>query len=340
MPRLLFFFLFLLPVCGKSASGVEPAFPLSSSPSPPALWGFYGHQLINRLAVFSLPPEMLPFYKTNIRLITEDAVKPDKRRYAVEGEAERHYIDIDYYGDSAHFHMPRYWPEAVKLYAEDTLRAYGVVPWHVHRMKHWLTRAFREKNREEIVRLSADLGHYIADAHVPLHTTVNYNGQLSGQRGIHGLWESRLPELFADNYDFFVGKATYLSRPQLQIWQAVVGAHEALDSVFLFEKELSWQFGEDKKYSFEERNGRITKVYSRAFSAAYHHRLNGQVERQMRQAVKMVADFWFTCWVDAGQPDLSQLGGLQADEQLVDQLQEDKVNWESGEHPVHRKEEQ
>lgn len=91
------------------------------------------------------------------------------------------YIDIDVYGDSAHYTMPRFWQEAVAQYSEDALRAYGIVPWHVYRMKHWLTEAFQEKNVEEILRISSDLGHYIADAHVPLHTTINYNGQLTGQ---------------------------------------------------------------------------------------------------------------------------------------------------------------
>ena len=67
-------------------------------PRPTALsWGFYGHKKINRLAVFTLPEQILPFYKSHIEFITEHAVDPDKRRYAVEGEAAHHYIDIDHY---------------------------------------------------------------------------------------------------------------------------------------------------------------------------------------------------------------------------------------------------
>lgn len=333
---LLLLLLFIFPVAVISCP--PPGSGPGACKNPSAVWGFYAHQLINRLAVFSLPPEMLPFYKLHIRYLTEEAVNPDKRRYAVEGEAEKHYIDVDVYGDSAHYHMPRYWQEAEALYSEDTLRAYGIGPWHVYRMKAWLTKAFEEKDAPQILRLSADLGHYIADANVPLHTTVNYNGQLTGQRGIHGFWESRLPELFAPEYDFFVGKATYLERPQLEIWQGVIGAHEALDSVLLFEKQLSGQFKEDKKYSFEQRNSLTVKVYSREFSEAYHSLLAGQVARQMRRSIKMIADFWYTCWVDGGQPDLSQLAGLAPDEQLVETLQEDKMLWEQGEHPVLREE--
>jgi len=60
-------------------------------------WGFFAHKQINRIAVFTLPTELIGFYKDNIEFITEHAVDPDKRRYAVTGEAERHFIDLDRY---------------------------------------------------------------------------------------------------------------------------------------------------------------------------------------------------------------------------------------------------
>lgn len=150
-------------------------------------WGFFGHKKINRLAVFCLPPEMIRFYKHYITFITEEAVNPDSRRYAVEGEAERHFIDIDVYdkffNDSAVYKMPRYWKQAVERFTEDTLKAYGIVPWHIEKMKHDLTRAFEQRDARRILRLSADLGHYIADGNVPLHTTENYNGQKNRTSG-------------------------------------------------------------------------------------------------------------------------------------------------------------
>ncbi|WP_299826250.1 zinc dependent phospholipase C family protein [uncultured Pontibacter sp.] len=294
-------------------------------------WGFYAHQRINRLAVFALPPEMVGFYKKHIRYITENAVNPDKRRYAVANEAPRHYIDLDVYGDSALYKMPRYWQQAVERYTEDTLQAYGIVPWHINFMKYQLTQAFKERNVDKILRLSTELGHYIADACVPLHTTQNYNGQFTGQRGIHGFWESRLPELFSDNYDFFVGQAQYLEQPQLKAWDIVASAHLALDSVLYFERQLTQEFDEEKKYSFELRNNLTTRVYSRAFSQAYSKRLNGQVERQMRLAIKMTASFWYTAWVDAGQPSLGTLTtALSLDE--LHRLEMEKKAYETGPH--------
>jgi hypothetical protein len=290
-------------------------------------WGFWAHQRINRLAVFTLPPEMLVFFKKHADFLTENAVNPDKRRYAVAGEAARHYIDLEAYGDSAAYKLPFYWTDALAQFGEDTLQARGVVPWAIQQYKARLTEAFRQKDPRRILRLAADLGHYVADANVPLHTTRNYNGQLTGQEGIHALWESRLPELFADGYDGFVGPAVYEPKVALRAWQAVRQAHAALDSVFEFERVVSERLGERKKYTLEERNSIIAKTYSREFAERYHQMLRQQVERQLREAVKMVGDLWLTCWIDAGQPDLAPLVNFETS--AADQKEDDaeKQNW-------------
>lgn len=277
-------------------------------PQQPQAWGFFGHRLLNRLAVFTLPPEMMGFYKTNIEYLTINATRPDSRRSVVPGEAARHFLDVDVYGDSALTKLPRSYADAVAKYGEDSLMKHGIVPWQVVRMKGQLTEAFRQRDADRILSLSADMGHYIADACVPLHTTHNYNGQLTGQRGIHGLWESRLPEILAANYDFFTGPAPYLERPSETIWAVVARSNAAVDSVLRFEQDLTAKMPDDKKYGFEERgNAGAVRVYSRDFSSEYHQRLTGQVERQMRLAQRLIGAFWYTCWVDAGQPDLDAL---------------------------------
>jgi hypothetical protein len=73
------------------------------------------------------------------------------------------------------------------------------------------------------------------------------------------------------------------------------------------EKILTQQFTADQKYSYEERNGLTVRVYSREFTTAYALALGGQVERQMKRSIKLIADFWYTAWINAGQPDLSSL---------------------------------
>jgi hypothetical protein len=270
-------------------------------------WGFFAHRQINKYAVFTLPPAMFSFYKEHIHFITENAVNPDKRRYVIEGEASRHYIDLEYYIENSLEEVPQYWNQALDAHNEDVLMEHGILPWHICRMQRALTEAFRQKDGYQILRLSADIGHYIADANVPLHTSENYNGQLTDQEGIHGLWETRLPELFLDRYNFFTGRATYVNNPQQSVWQSIITAHKAVNSILSLERKLSKNFPVTKKYSFEQRGSVLQKVYSIAYAHAYHTMLDGQVERQMRASIKMVGDFWLTCWVDAGQPDLDAL---------------------------------
>ena len=271
-------------------------------------WGFYAHKKINNYAVYLLPPQMLVFYKQNINFITSHAVDPDMRRYAVPGEGPKHYIDIDHYGNYPYEELPRKWSEAVTKFSEDSLQVYGIVPWWVQVMLSKLTSAFKEKDQNKILKLSAEIGHYIADAHVPLHANSNHNGQFTNQQGIHGFWESRIPELLADKeWDFFIGKAEYIKDPGNFIWQRVLESAAAADTVLRFEKELTALFPADQKFAFENRNGVTIRQYSSAFTRAYNTRLKGMVERRMRQAIFAVASFWYTAWVNAGEPDLTKL---------------------------------
>ncbi len=289
-------------------------------------WGFFAHQKINRLAVFILPPPMIGFYKKNINYLSEASVNPDRRRYAVADEAPRHYIDLDDYGDSAVYKLPRYWNQAVKEIGNDSLAAHGIVPWHITKIYDQLKDAFLLRDPRKILRISAELGHYIADANVPLHTTSNYDGQKTGQVGIHALWESRLPELHFTEYDFFVGKAEYVQNIQMAAWAAIARSSAAVDSVLRFEKVLSEKM-ESKKFSFETKGKQTVKIVSIEYSKAYHQLLSGMVERQFRASVKMVGDVWYSAWVDAGQPDLKELVDYNPTEEELLKREEELKKW-------------
>lgn len=379
-------------------------------------WGFFGHRRINRLAVFTLPPEMMPIYKKHLEYITDHAVDPDKRRYATPYEAIRHYIDIDHWGEYPFREVPRYRTDAILKYAdvygvwettgdtvrifgldlqsrddrgfsvtsdgvarafgkptltfpywkyrtffgnkvlplyyetewrldgsmldslyllepvsdypdylivEDQFSEYGILPYHLVYMQGRLRQAFEAGDPEQVLRISADFGHYIADAHVPLHTTENYNGQLTDQKGIHAFWESRLPEIYADaTYDYFVGKAEYIDDPTAFYWDVILESHSYLDSVLLIEKDLSRRFPKDQQYCYEERNERTVRQPCLPYAAAYHARLDGMVEARMRASILAVGSAWYTAWVDAGQPDLRRLGII---EEMPEQVAADSL---------------
>lgn len=301
--------------------------------SASAKWGFYSHRKINHYAVFTLPPAMFGFFKQNIDYLTEHAIDPDKRRYATKGEAPRHYIDIDHYskpGEDPFAGMPRNWNDAVEKFTEDTLQAYGILPWHINVMVMRLSRAFQESNVPRILQLASDLGHYIGDGHVPLHTTKNYNGYMTNQVGIHGFWETRLPELFDHQYNYFVERAKYVDYVQDYAWEFVEQSHYAVDSVLRFERELHAEFPEDRKYTFENRGVTLMQVYSEEYSRAYEQRLNGMVERRLRASIHAIGSLWYTAWVNAGQPDLLNAPIL-TDEEMEQEKIELEKKFKAGE---------
>lgn len=269
-------------------------------------WGFYAHKLINRAAVFSLPPELAVFYKKHIDYITEQAITPDKRCYIDTLESPRHYIDLEVL-EEEWGEVPIHWSRATATFSERKLKMAGIIPWQIERSFRKLRDAMYERNLASILRHSADLGHYVADAHVPLHTTRNYNGQFTNQIGIHAFWETRLPEKYAKQYDLWVGKARYIPSVIDEAWKIIRESHALIDSVLSLEKELSKQAEPDQKYAYVTRNNRLQRTYSDQYSAAYHDRLNGMVERRLRASILQTANLWFTAWVEAGQPDLKKL---------------------------------
>lgn len=299
-------------------------------------FGFHAHRIMNRMAVFTLPPEMVGFFKKHVEYLSERSIDPDRRAHAVPGEAPRHYIDIDHFGDEPFDIVPRRWNDAVDMFSEDTLMEQGVLPWHIHTMMGRLTRAFRDKDVDRILYNAAHIGHYIADACTPLHTTKYYNGRTPEQRGIHALWESRIPELVANDFNYFVGRADYIESPLDYAWELVKISHLKVDTIYQVFDSLMMSQTADQVYGHEMRGLSTVRTYTREFSMAFHHGMNNMVERQMQLAVKSIGDFWFTAWVNAGQPDLYQLEERAISRRHRRMLEQEQKKWEEVSQPVGR----
>ncbi|HVX51237.1 MAG TPA: zinc dependent phospholipase C family protein [Chitinophagaceae bacterium] len=270
-------------------------------------WGFLAHKTIHQLSVYELPAEMQPFFYKHLQYLTDSAVRPDLRRSYDTTENPKHFIDLEKYNEAAGA-MPVNWSDAVARYSKDTLLKYGYVPYYVIMEKDRLTKAFATGNEDSIIFYAADLGHYIEDANVPLHTTVNYDGQLTGQRGIHALWESVTPEMEIKTYNLYSSHtAAYLNNPAEAIWEAVRRANSLLPEIFAKEKEVSKQFPDTVKYKLVQKYGKTLKYYTDTFAIAYGQALKPTINEQLINSANLVADFWYTAWVDAGKPDFTKI---------------------------------
>jgi hypothetical protein len=271
-------------------------------------WGFLVHRTSTQLAIYQLPAPMHAFFYENLDYLVRNSVRPDQRRNSDPGEAPKHFIDLEDYSPEGANAMPKGWKEAVAKYSEDTLKKYGYVPYWVPIMKERLTEAMRSGNKDSILFYAADIAHYIEDAHVPLHTTNNHDGQRTGQKGMHSLWESTIPEIELTSYQLYEEhKVQYIKKPEEAIWGAVRDAHALLPQLFEQEREVSKRFTDSTKYRVQMRNGRESRSYSSAFAKAYAASLGNTINQQLLSSAHMVADFWFTCWMDAGKPKLEEL---------------------------------
>jgi hypothetical protein len=282
-------------------------------------WGFLVHRTINQLAIYELPSAMGSFFFKNREYLVYHSPRPDLRRNSDPAEAPRHFIDLEMYGTN----VPTKWEDAVKRYGWDSIQKAGFVPWHIEWVMQRLTGAFRSGDKDSILFYAADLGHYISDAQVPLHTTENYDGQLTNQKGLHSLWESMIPELNLTDYRLSSShKAVYLRQPGKEIWKSIWTANQLVPELLQKEREVSAQFSLDEKYRVQNRNGREVRSYSTAFAKAYAASLGNTINQQLIAATDLLADCWYTCWVDAGKPDLAGITGTFNDAEQQQYLQE------------------
>lgn len=275
-----------------------------------AAWGFPVHRHVNRSATEALPEPLRGWMMTEVEWLSAHATDADMRKHSVEREAPRHYLDRDAPALSCLDTLgpaPRF-GRAAAACSEDTLWAYGVLPWQIAWTYARLVAAMDSGDRPGILRAAADLGHYVADAHVPLHTTLNYNGQLSGQEGIHALWETRLPDLYVGEYDLAVEPPGYVPDVASWAWETVMRSHGEVQLVLDAERRVTAQWTGDALVR-EERNGTMALQRVEPWCRAYHEALGGMVERQWCSAIRGVSGLWYSAWIDAGQPDLGAVLG-------------------------------
>lgn len=197
----------------------------------------------------------------------------------------------------------------------DDFSEYGVLPYFLEEYYMQLVKAFATKNVKRILRISAEIGHYIGDACVPLHTTENYNGQLTNQNGIHAFWESRIPELFAENeFDVLSGRARYIVDPKQYFWGIILESHSLCGDVLEIEKELSRSFPDDQQFCYVERLERTIRTQCEDYAKTYSTSLNGMVEDRWHRAIMAIGSVWYSAWLDAGSPDLDINTSVEEDE--------------------------
>jgi hypothetical protein len=194
-------------------------------------WGYVGHSIISYNTILSALPEM-EFFNTWADSLAAHASDADDRRSWDPDEAPKHYIDIDNYPEFiATGTIPQNFDSLVAIHGYSFVMDQGILPWAILKTADSLQAAFENNDMQKAMLLAADLGHYIGDSHMPLHITRNYNGQYTGQYGVHSRYESNLIGTFQNQIVYDGDSLLYIENLSDFVFDMLYENYQYVDSV-------------------------------------------------------------------------------------------------------------
>ena len=262
-------------------------------PRPAAAWGFEVHRYITNRAIALLPLEIRPFFEKFRTAIVEHSIDPDLWRTAGwEEEPPRHFVDMDAYGPHPFPEMPRDFDEAVRRYGREFVLKNGTLPWRTQEMHDKLVEAFTQKApyaRENIKFFASVISHYVADGHVPFHSALNYDGQLTGQHGIHSRFETELFERY---------QALLRVNPRTTI-PITKSARDAMFDALITSFPMVQPILDADKAAIKGR-----EVYDDEYFKLFLQQTQPVLERRLADSIVMAASMITDAWEKAGRPAL------------------------------------
>jgi hypothetical protein len=261
-------------------------------------WGATGHKIINRNVVFDLPPEMLGFIQ-RASMLADSASNADNRKSKDPTESPKHFIDIDDYPEFASRTVSHSLDSLISKYGTQRVYTDGILPWATVATMDSIAAEMRRGDWNRVWSSAADLGHYVGDAHQPLHCAVNYDGQLTNNRGIHSRYETGMIDRNQQSISFQPAQAKFIASPIDYVFGYIYESNTYVDSVLQsdnYAKQISGWNG-----SGTEPATYYTALWTKA---------GGFTIARMQHAVDAFANLLYTSWVSAGQPPLPKTTGV------------------------------
>lgn len=265
-------------------------------PARTQAWGYDAHKTIMERAIGLLPSEIRRFFEQYKATLIERAIDPDTWQVAGfnDQEAPNHFLDLDWegYGKYPYSGLPREYSAAVAKFGTRRIRDNGTVPWRVEEMYGELRRAFESYERRgpfgrnDILFFSAWLTHYVSDAHVPFHAVLNYDGQLTGQHGIHSRFEAYLFERYRDQWTIAPKPIAAITNPRDYIFDVVLEGTQLVPPIL--KSDLEAIAARDE--------------YDDAYYAAFFKANRAVLERRLNESMAASAAMIAGAWEAAGKP--------------------------------------
>jgi hypothetical protein len=257
---------------------------------PLEAWGPRGHELVNQYAIQTLPPELRPFFQAHREWLVANASAPDNWKENDPEEEPHHFIDIERYARRFE-KMPASREEAVQALGADYVRDSGDLVWYLPLATHKLAAALRARDRDQILHWAVAVAHYAADVCQPLHTTENYDGQLTGQTGVHSRFESLAVSRAAGSLTLDPKPARPLPDVFNAVFAQITRSYRLVDDVLQADRRAA------------AADPRFDITYASVMASQTRELIRQQVEA----GATLTGSLWLTAWIEAGRPDLSGL---------------------------------
>ncbi len=265
-------------------------------------WGFGAHRLVNRQAVELLDSPLGEYFSRHINYLSEHAVDPDLWRRDKEtypGEAPGHFIDADLFEAYPFRSIPRKWEESVRKYGENNLKGWGTAPWRIEKFYKKLVSNFRDGDWTEARQTAAALAHYVSDIHVPFHTVENYNGQLTGNKGVHKRWEADMVEQYLLDAAWPEGPLERAADPVEKAFVIVEESFPGLEPILKAETRA--------RQTIPPESRDIIADWDKSMQGTEYIRIlykeTGDLAiARMKASSVRIASYWQAAWVEAGRP--------------------------------------
>ena len=263
-------------------------------PAPIGAWGFNGHRFITDKAIDLLPDEIRPFFAKFRTTVVEHSIDPDTyRTLGFKDEPPRHFLDMDAYGPFPFKDLPHDYKEAVDKRGLDFVIKNGTVPWRAEEIYVELRNAFKSLPtqgyaRDNVKLFSSVLSHYVADAHVPFHAVINYDGQMTGQQGIHARFESELFDRYKDKLRITPAVVTPIPNAREFMFATLTDSAQHVDAILAADLEAI--------------KGRT--FYDDGYFGQMFEKTGPIMEKRVSGAITALASLITSAWIDAGKPAL------------------------------------
>jgi len=271
-----------------AASFLAAALAMALWPGHAAAWGNNAQRLIVSHAVDTLPNDLRPFFENHRAFLIHHVNDSLNRIDQNPSERQNHFIELDKYGKFPFDALPRNYKAALTKYGKSKIDATGLLPWQIGVYSAKLTDDMKTGRWEEAKLDAALLANYVGESHDPFNTTENFDGSMTGQRGVNERFNTILIDRYGSFFPLNPRDASFIADPTGFAFDSCLNAHSLVESLLLSDRSAKHGLS---SYTDE--------YYDRFYDLAA-----ASLIKQLSDASTDVGSYWLTAWINAGKPPL------------------------------------